>query len=210
MPNWKVHLEVAKRVSKCLNFSESDLEQFMVGNILPDLNNGYIIKNVSKVIAHKTTHYNEEDMISYMSFYLKYKDILNKEPLILGYYTHLYTDFIWNNNFYTKIKDYEIYSDLSSEDLKILKQNDFKRFNNNFMSNKLNISDYNVILDKSKLVDRIGLKKDDIIKLANYLEFQKEYDIHYKFYSSNELDILLEDCVNLVIVELKKILTSVE
>ncbi len=32
----------------------------MFGNVTPDINNGYVIKNVSKIIAHKITHYDGE------------------------------------------------------------------------------------------------------------------------------------------------------
>ena len=58
MPSWGVHLGIANKVLK--NIDNIDKNLFMFGNVTPDINNGYVIKNVSKIIAHKITHYDGE------------------------------------------------------------------------------------------------------------------------------------------------------
>ena len=48
MPNWKVHLEIAKRLNEKFKYTENQLEEFNLGNILPDINNCFIVKDISK------------------------------------------------------------------------------------------------------------------------------------------------------------------
>ena len=38
LPNWKVHLEIAKKLNKQINFDKEDLNLFLLGNIAPDIN----------------------------------------------------------------------------------------------------------------------------------------------------------------------------
>ena len=45
MPNWKIHLEIAKRLNKKFNYTQNKLEEFYLGNILPDINNCFIVKD---------------------------------------------------------------------------------------------------------------------------------------------------------------------
>ena len=58
MPSWGIHLEIANRVYKKLENIDKNL--FMFGNVMPDINNGYVIKDVNKIISHKKTHYDGE------------------------------------------------------------------------------------------------------------------------------------------------------
>ena len=46
MPNWKIHFEIGKRVNEELKFDGEDLNLFLLGNILPDLNNKYIVVEI--------------------------------------------------------------------------------------------------------------------------------------------------------------------
>ena len=100
MPSWGIHLEIANRLSKKIQNIDKNL--FIFGNVVPDINNGYFIKNISKTISHKITHYDgEKDFKGYRKFYLKYiKNIDN--PIILGSLTHLMTDYYYNNITYSK------------------------------------------------------------------------------------------------------------
>ena len=53
MPNWKVHLEIAKRINQKQNYTGKELEEFNLGSILPDINNCYIVTDISKKLDHK-------------------------------------------------------------------------------------------------------------------------------------------------------------
>jgi len=56
MPGWGIHLEVGERLSKKLKFAGEDKELFLLGCILPDINNGYVNK-VRVQMGHGETHW---------------------------------------------------------------------------------------------------------------------------------------------------------
>ena len=65
MPNWNVHLEVAKRLNKKLRYRKDYLSLFLIGNIMPDINNCFIVKDISKRKNHNYTHFNDNTLFSY-------------------------------------------------------------------------------------------------------------------------------------------------
>lgn len=192
MPNWKTHLEVGKRINKKLKYTGSDLELFLLGNILPDINNGYVVKGISTIYSHDYTHYKEDDFYIHKNF-SKYYDY-KSNPLLYGYYIHLYTDFVFNNDYYANLKDN--IRVLTKDEQRIIKQSDFKVFNNKFINNKLAITDYDNALENANKVNHVSIKKDDLLKVVNYLDNQLIYDNTLKYYNEKELDDLLNKVVN--------------
>ena len=195
MPNWKTHLEIAKRINNKLKYSGSDLELFMLGNILPDINNGYVVKDISIIYSHDYTHYKGDDFYIYKNFN-KYYDV-KSNPLLYGYYIHLYSDFMFNNNYYSNLDD--SIKMLSRDEQRTLKQSDFKVFNNKFINNKLIINDYDLVVDTANKVDHISVNRDDLIKTINFINNQSIYNNSYKYYDDNKLDLLLEETVNNIV-----------
>ena len=196
MPNWKIHIEVSKRLRKKLNYNDQDYELFVFGSIVPDINNGYLLKDVSKVIDHKITHFSEKNIFSYANFLEKYKDKLN-DPFVFGYFTHLVTDFTFNNNFYTQIGKRKIPHD-NHESLRIMKQHDFKVYNNNFQKNNIEITDIKRVLEYAKKIEEISINKDDVIKSLEFLEEERMFNEDYEFYKEEELEKLKEDTIELI------------
>ena len=97
MPHWKTHIEIAKRCNEFLKFNKNDYTLFLFGNILPDINNGYIISDIVTHIDRNYTHFKDNDSHKiYLNFYNEYKNNI-KNPMILGYYCHLYADYSFNN-----------------------------------------------------------------------------------------------------------------
>lgn len=198
MPSWKVHMEIAKRVNSKLNFKDKELEEFMFGAILADINNGFVIENVSTSYNHKHTHYEENGGITYINFYNLYKNIL-KEPIVLGYYIHLYTDYIWNNDYYTKVEKTVKMYEKTSEELKRIKHNDFRLYNTKYNDNNLKISNIDNIIHKSKLIDNISINSNDVEEVIKFLNKSSNLNTTYKFYSEEELDRLLDYTIERII-----------
>ena len=73
MPHWKTHIQISKELNKYLKYNKEQMQLFEFGSILPDLNNGYLVKDVSKIINHKITHFSETEIKSYIDFENKYK-----------------------------------------------------------------------------------------------------------------------------------------
>ncbi len=102
MPSWPIHIALAKKLNKDLKLSDD----FILGNIIPDVPNGYIITNTKCKETKRFTHFNNnkdniKSITNIEEFLLKYQNKLNN-PIILGYYTHLLTDKYFNDDFYKK------------------------------------------------------------------------------------------------------------
>ena len=100
MPSWPVHIAIARRLDKKLKLGDD----FIIGNVIPDVPNGYVFSNVSNHFSHGFTHYNtnKEHSIpnSNIDVFLKdYKDKLDN-PILMGYLAHLLTDKFFNEYTY--------------------------------------------------------------------------------------------------------------
>lgn len=94
MPSWGIHLKMAKELNKVLDL---DKDLFTFGNLLADVD--YDTK-YSRVKSHyytgiKYDDYPNECMIDLDTFFNDYKDKLIN-PLIIGYYAHILTDYFYN------------------------------------------------------------------------------------------------------------------
>ena len=147
-----IHICVAKEVNKYLMRDE---KQFLIGSIAPDIAK---LINISKDITHFIDY--EENIPNLDKFLNKYKSYLNND-FVLGYYVHLFTDYIWFKFFIPSLID----------DNKIIKLNDKKEnfdeekfieyiYDDYGSVNKSLIDDYN--LDLKIFYEDIP-KIDDII-----------------------------------------------
>ncbi len=196
MPNWKIHLEIGKRLNKYFNYNKEDLNLFLLGTILPDINNCYIVTDISKQIDHDITHFGTYKDLNYTDFYKKYKsEIDNKKPVFNGYMAHIYTDNMWNRNFY-----YNKFQKLDNlpenrDEIRKMKQSDFKVYNNKYIKDTLEINNIDTSLEEIKKIDEVSITKEDILKVINFLDNQKKYVAKLNFYSMEELDNLMENTI---------------
>ncbi|MBP3596939.1 MAG: zinc dependent phospholipase C family protein [Clostridia bacterium] len=196
MPNWKTHIEIGIRINEVLKYNKSDLNLFLFGSILPDINNGYLITDVSNKIEHDITHMGKFINSSYTDFYNKYKkEIENRNPIFLGYLFHLYTDNTWNKNFYIRVQTENIKVE-NFDDLRIIKQSDFKVYNNNFINNIIEIDNIDYLLNEIKNIEEVVIEKEDILKALKFLKEQEIYNEKFKFYSLEELDNIINETIN--------------
>lgn len=137
MPCWSIHLGVSNEVNNKFNY---DKELLYFGSILPDL------------IDRDKGHYYNNQVINFDNFLNEYKDNMDN-PLIIGYYIHLLTDYYYNNFVHKNswIKDdknntigirlvdgNEIYNN-DPIFFRNFKQNDFKNYGC-FLINKIRLS----------------------------------------------------------------------
>lgn len=231
MPTWGMHLLVAKKLNKKLKIKDYNL--FLIGNIITDINNGYLVQNVSKVIPHKDTHYysgKKNEKTGKIMFYDVEKFIQDnkenlKEALVLGYITHLLTDVYWNDLTYAEhgIRDengkliglklnngQELLAD--GEQRRKTKVNDFKIFTNYLYMNKLiDIPQYDEkAYDISKSIKCISLKKEDIQKAIHYIEVVKNgiptLKLEYKIFTEEEMLENIDKCTQYVLKNIENII----
>ena len=86
MASSMIHICVAKEVNKFLKRNDKEI---LIGTIAPD---------ISKLVneTKKGSHFldNNDDIPNMDRFLEKYKNNLN-DDFVMGYYIHLYTDFLW-------------------------------------------------------------------------------------------------------------------
>lgn len=196
MPNWKVHLEVAKRLNTKLQYTDKNLEKFNLGNLLPDINSCYIVTDISKKIDHKYTHYQDKkDEPSYVNFRKIYGIKIYTDPLLLGFYAHLYTDYTWNNYFYTNYDNHEELKGLTHNEKRKIKQDDFKVYNDLFINNIPQFIHFRELAQAAKEIDRISVTEEDIRKVGEFLEKQEKFNYNYKILSTEILDQMMDKTI---------------
>ena len=148
-----IHICVAKEVNKYLNRDES---QLLIGSIAPDIAK---LINISRDETHFIDY--EENIPNLERFLNKYKSYLDND-FVLGYYIHLYTDYIWFKYFVPSLIDKN----------KIIKLNDKKE---NFDEEKFKeyvYDDYGSV--NKKLIDDYNLDLkifyEDIPKIDDIIE----------------------------------------
>ena len=135
-----IHIAVAKEINKKLNMNEKEL---FLGTIAPDIRKHL---GETKVKSHFLTE-NSTNLPNLKYFLSKYQSNLNN-PFIMGYYIHLFTDYLWFKYFIKEISNSNDYIKLlSGETLKCSKEDITKIIYNDYSN--LNISlieEYNLDL----------------------------------------------------------------
>lgn len=174
MPSWKIHLATANMILEFVDY-KLDKDKFILGNILPDVLNGYTIEEPSCYVAHEISHYYNDDKgnirIPDMKMFIKqFPDFLENDVAI-GYYIHLWTDALYNQFAKDELKDCE---DINKNHFK---QHDFRKFGDEKeIEDKIIIPNINDELVKNAQeilpVDKIDLEKsiDFIYSLGHKYE----------------------------------------
>ena len=228
MPSWSIHLAMAKKLNKKLKL---DKDLFFFGNLIPDINYG-------NKLTRKDTHFNKtfkckncpsETLPDINEFLKSYSNKL-KDPLILGYYTHLLTDYYFNNYVFTKCwvqNDKNKVVGIKLKNGKIIKtdnndktlRKDYKHYDfelygrNLFKSGIIEVPKLSENIEKS-----LKLLKDNFFtvelakKRIDYLNTDfnkfnkislKEKIFGYKLFYKEELDRIFDNCYKYIIKELK-------
>lgn len=231
MPSWGIHLTIAKKLAEKLQIE--DKNAFLFGNLLPDVNNGYVIRDVSKLISHDITHYNGQqgklnDVLPGCNmFYDKYQEKL-ENPVILGCLSHLYTDYYWNYMTYMKYGIFnqagnfigfrlndgkEIYC--SQEESRIIKTNDFKLFSSYVYQNRLltPVEYQENLLNMAQEIEEVDISGNDIQNTISYIQNKLQntnmYNnirekSYYQIFNEEQLVKEIDNCVNYIFQEIEQ------
>ena len=199
MPSWNIHLEAGERLAGKLKLSGKKRKAFLLGCLLPDINNGYINK-VKVEKPHEQTHY-AFDQKSSLNFYAENKpEIDHLNPIYLGYLFHLYTDGYFNYDFYRTIKHHKLGEGLDREAKREIKHHDFWVYDTNF-HHRLGI-EQNEAKEYAALASQIlatDITAEDILDVERILSDNALNDAMrgqpYLFYTEARLDRLLDDMI---------------
>lgn len=227
MPSWAIHLKVAKELAK--NMPKEDYQRFLLGNLLPDVNVGYLINPISKKIPYSITHYGKmetfdgktKEFPDYETFIQNYAGDI-KDPIVLGYLAHLVTDFYWNYETFIhkgiykngkmiglRGKENIIFGE--SELLRKTKVDDFNSFSYHlYYNNLVEIPKFQEkLIEGVQKVSEIHIEKVDLEGVNQYFKvipkkIQKENKA-FKIFSLEEMEQDLTDNVKFIQNILKKI-----
>ena len=205
MASSMIHICVAKEVNKYL---KKDEKKLLIGSIAPD---------IAKQINEKKTksHFldNNDDMPNIERFLTKYKNYLS-DDFVMGYYIHLYTDYLWFKYFIPNfIKGDYIYTidgkkvQLSDEKKTEYIYNDYTNLNIKLIDEyNLDLSMfYEEVPNLENIIEEIPMDKINIIidKAGIIIKNTKEKK-SYVF----DLDIInkfIEFSVNDILIQLEKV-----
>lgn len=230
MPGWIMHLVTANEVSKKL---QVDKNSFLFGNLLPDVYNGYIVSNLSNHIDHGVSHYDTKEKIEGKTYSLPdiegfiqlYKNKLNNS-VILGYATHLMTDYYWNRKTYTKkyiyneqgkvgkvrLKNGEILETKENLEAMHIKQKDFATFSKFLVQNEevLFPKYQEELINKSNELKYLKTNQEDMKKVFQYITYMPKQikeniaDEDYLLYSQEQLMEGMQESVIEITKKLEK------
>lgn len=199
MPSWNIHLEAGERLADKLKFSGMKRKEFLLGCVLPDINNGYVNK-VKVKKHHGETHY-AFDQKSSLNFYAENKAKIDaKDPIFLGYLFHLYTDGFFNYDFYRTIKRHKLGKGKTHEEKREIKHHDFWLYDTNFYHYLgVNIADLPKLANRANEINIPEITPEDIVDVERILYNDELGKVmkgeKYQFYTKKRLDELMEDMI---------------
>jgi hypothetical protein len=202
-----IHISVASLVNKVLNRNNNEL---FIGTIAPD-----IAKQIGETKT-KSHFLVEDDNIPNLDKFLdKYKNKLDND-FVLGYYIHLFTDYLWFKYFLPEIYDKDIIRKLDGTIVKCEDKKAAEYIYNDYTNMNIKLIDeynldlkifYNEIPEIENIIEEIPMDKLDIVvnkmgeiiinsKVKNDLVFNIEHIKNFISFSTklilsnlNELNI---------------------
>ena len=203
-----IHMAVANEINKVI---KRDNNKLLIGAIAPDISKHL---GETKVKSHFLDS-EDTDIPNIDKFLNKYKDKLN-DDFVLGYYIHLYTDYLWfkyfiseiyneDNNMITKIDGsivkcngnmftLYIYNDYTNLNIKLIDEYDLD----------LKIF-YNEIPEFENIIQEIPMEKIGLIvdKAGEIIENTKE---HKEFvFNLDNINKFIETSVEIILGNLKEL-----
>lgn len=188
MADWNTHLYCAHRVNRVLQYDGKDLDMFLFGNLLPDVNMGWIIE-CGAHLEQADTHFDaigQEYFWAPLRFYEKYKtEIDSEDPLFLGYLFHLWLDVSFMTDFVNRIPMSQMISDYHN--VRQLKWKDAGLFSKEYRF-PLSAEHIDDIVVHSKAIEEISITADDLLRVVEYTNSEsQEYEAdEYYLYTKEE------------------------
>lgn len=192
-----IHMCVAKKVNEKIGYP---LNPLLLGSIAPDIS-----KHVgeTKTRSHFLTDGETEDIDRFLE---KYQTKL-EDPFIMGYFIHLYTDFLWNKYFISEIVENDVITLLNGDKIaadyvlyKKLIYNDYTNLNIQLLDEyQLDLSLFyeEVILPEVEMdeipIERLSLLIDHTGVIIENTKKKKEY-----VFNIEQIKAFIETCTNLI------------
>lgn len=194
-----IHMCVAKEINKELKIKDENM--LLLGAIAPDISKHV---GLDRDISHFCT---EPDKVNIDLFLNKYKNKLN-DSFILGYYIHLYTDYLWEKYFLSEILDKDSITMLDGTKVEHNEETYKKYIYNDYTNLNIQLLDeydldlslfYNEAVVPDVKIDEIPV--DKLYKLIDYTGVIIENTKETKAYTFNmdNINSFIKICVDLTL-----------
>ena len=197
-----IHMAVANEINKKLKRNQKNI---LIGSIAPDIS-----KQIGE--SKKSSHFltDDTDIPDLNKFLCKYKRDLD-DDFVLGYYIHLYTDYIWFKYFIADFIKEDYIFDINGNKLKLDEKEKLNYIYNDYTNLNIQIIDkYNLDLsifyeihDQFKnIIKEIPMDKIQIIidKAGIIIENSKQSKPY--IFNINHIDKFINLSTNIILDEL--------
>ena len=206
MPSTMIHLAVASEINKK---TRRNNDKFLIGSIAPD---------IAKFIGEPRdkTHFSSSNDLGIPNldeFLEKYKKHLNND-FVLGYFIHLYTDYLWEKYFVSEIYDQNMIKKLDGSMFKcsvrtalIYIYNDYTNLNVRLLDEynmDLHIF-YNDLPEIENIIDEIPLNKMPILMDAMSLMIEKTKQNKDYVFNMEHVNKFISMATQLILADLEEL-----
>lgn len=201
-----IHICVAKEINKYLKRNEKDI---LIGSIAHDISKQI---NENKLKSHFLD--NEKDNIPNIEKFLsKYKNKLN-DDFVMGYYIHLYTDFLWFKYFITNFIKKDFIYTLNGKKESLTEENKIKYIYNDYTNLNIKLIDeYDLDLSVfyenkpnfENIIKEIPMDKIQIIIDKAGLIIKNSKETKSYVFNLEEINKFIEFTVSDIIANIEKI-----
>ncbi|MCQ2534808.1 MAG: hypothetical protein MJ172_09605 [Clostridia bacterium] len=192
MADWNTHLYCAQKVNETLKFEGLEKDMFLFGNLMPDVNAGWLISPKTK-IDQPITHFEAIGQGYFWcphTFYSKYQaEIHKKNPLMLGYLFHLWLDVKIMTDFVSRVPMSKMLS--NGYEVRSYKWKDMSVFIDD-KKQCLDASPENLkkIAEATKLISEIDVVEEDLVKVEDFLKKLLNEPSEYQYMIYTEQDFV--------------------
>ena len=194
MPSFLIHLATASKINEII---KKDERKILLGAIAPD---------ISKFVglSRDDSHFIKDGHPFLSDFLAKYKNNLD-DDFVLGYFIHLYTDYLWSKYFISEIYDEDKMIIHLLSDEKIKNKNDYS-FVNEYILNKydLNLNILKNVNDIETQIDEIPYDKLDVL-VFNLFEMMKDKRKNNFIFNNEDIDKFIDTSVMIILGEINSL-----
>lgn len=200
-----IHMAVANEINKKLKL---DNRSMLIGSIAPD-----IAKHLGE--SKNKSHFikDEEDIPVMEDFVSKYYYYLNN-PFVLGYYIHLYTDYLWFKYFMTEINFGSFFKNTKGENIPCNKDS-FKRLLyddytnvNIYIIDKYNL-DLSIFYGEVPILENIikEIPMNNINLIINKTSYiiMRSKTMKTVVFNNSEIDRFIKTSADIILSEIEKL-----
>lgn len=201
-----IHMAVAHEINKVI---KHDNDKLLIGSIAPDISKQI---GESKVKSHFLDN-NDTNIPNMDKFLKKYKDRLD-DDFVLGYYIHLYTDYLWFKYFITEIHEKDMVKKLDGSIVKADNDMYIKYIYNDYSNLNIQLLDeYNMDLHIfyrelptiENIIEEIPMKKLQIIIDQSALVIQNSKTKKEYVFNIENIKIFIKTSVELILSKLEEL-----